>query len=129
MFSTNSGFASFSTNDLPATWHFYKEVLKLQVHASGDNLNVTFPNGTHVLIYGKDDHVPASHTVLNIMVDDVPAAAAQLREAGIELEALPWTDEDHISRGSGHGMPTIAWFKDPGGNWVSIIEITDKDLT
>lgn len=128
MFSSNSGFASFSTNDLAAAWHFYKQVLGLHVHAVGDNLNVTFPNGTHVLIYGKEGHTPADHTVLNIMVDSVVEAAARLRAAGVTLENILDTDQDGVSPGKGHGMPSIAWFKDPAGNWLSIIEVTESDL-
>lgn len=128
MFSANSGFASFSTNDLPAAWHFYKETLGLQVHAVGNNLNLTFPNGARVLIYGKDDHTAASHTVLNIMVEDVAKSAARLHDAGVELEKSPWADDDGIQHGEGSGMPTIAWFRDPAGNWISLIEATDQDL-
>lgn len=129
MFGSNSGFASFSTNDLPATWHFYKERLGLNVHPAGDNLNITFANGTHVLIYGKEDHTPASHTVLNIMVDDITAAAASLKEAGIELEHILDAQEDGVARPHRHGMPSIGWFRDPAGNWVSIIEVTDKQIS
>lgn len=129
MFSTNSAFASFSTNDLPATWHFYKETLGLQVHPVGDNLNITFPNGTHVMIYGKADHTPASHTVLNIMVDDITAAAARLKSEGIELEKILDTSDDGVSHSKHRDMPSIGWFRDPAGNWLSIIETTDKAIS
>ncbi|WP_062208196.1 VOC family protein [Demequina oxidasica] len=129
MFGSNSGFASFSTNDLPATWDFYKGKLGLQVHAVGDDLNITFANGTHVLIYGKEDHVPASHTVLNIMVEDITEAAAMLKHAGIELERILDSGADGISRSPGQGMPNIGWFKDPAGNWLSIIETTDEAIS
>jgi catechol 2,3-dioxygenase-like lactoylglutathione lyase family enzyme len=128
MFGSNSAYASFSTDDLPAAWHFYKETLGLQVHPVGNNLNLTFPNGTHVMIYRKDGHVPASHTVLNIMVKDIDAAASRLREAGIQLEHVADSDDEGVSHSKRHGMPSIAWFKDPAGNWVSIVEVTEEDI-
>ncbi|WP_430867158.1 VOC family protein [Demequina aurantiaca] len=128
MFGSNSAFASFSTDNLPATWEFYKETLGLQVHPVGDNLNISFPNGTHVMIYGKEGHTPASHTVLNIMVEDIDEAAAKLRAAGVKLEDVMDATTDGISHGKGLGMPSIAWFRDPAGNWLAIIEVSDKDI-
>ena len=73
---------------------------------------------THVLVYLKEDHVPASHTVLLLSVADVEAEAADLKARGITLADLPYTDEDGIARDE--SMPPTAWFQDPAGNWVAV---------
>jgi hypothetical protein len=75
-----------------------------------------------VLVYPKDDHTPATFTILNFPVDNIEAAVAALESAGIEFESYeePKTDEQGIHRGGG---PLIAWFRDPAGNILSVLEL------
>jgi predicted enzyme related to lactoylglutathione lyase len=80
--------------------------------------------GAQAFVYPKDDHAPASHTVLNFVVDDVDAAVDRLGEAGVRFEQYGGelqTDEKGIAR-SPDGGPAIAWFKDPVGNTLSVLE-------
>jgi hypothetical protein len=87
-------------------------------------LELHLGSGAHVLVYPKGAaHTPASFTVLNFPVPDVPAAVAELLERGVRFERYPGTpvetDEDFVFRGGG---PLIAWFTDPGGNVLSVVE-------
>ena len=83
-------------------------------------------DGADVFVYPKDDHVPATHTVLNFIVDDVDAAVDRLSEAGLRFEQYDQgelkTDEKGIARAP-DGGPAIAWFKDPAGNTLSVLEL------
>lgn len=84
-------------------------------------LQLTLSGGGTVMVYPKDDHKPATYTVLNFTVDDAEKAVDALVEKGIKLEHYEGFDQDEkgISRGMG---PTIAWFKDPAGNILSVLE-------
>jgi catechol 2,3-dioxygenase-like lactoylglutathione lyase family enzyme len=121
MFQNNHAFSGFSTNNLPKTKEFYGKTLGLNVSEVMGSVEVKFPGGQHVFIYPKDDHKPASYTTLNIEVDDVERAVDQLTAAGVSMERYPEFNQDAkgIMRGNG---PTIAWFKDPAGNILSVIE-------
>lgn len=120
-------FSSFSVNDIDKAKKFYGKTLGIDVSDSeegGLQLNVE-DTGT-VFLYPKDDHEPATFTVLNFSVDDIEQAVDELTNRGIEFESYEGemeTDEKGIFRGkeSGHG-PNIAWFKDPAGNFLSVIE-------
>lgn len=125
MLGSSKAFGTFSTDSVEQAAQFYGEVLGIDAHVDhemGAMLTLTFPHGATFLIYEKEDHSPASHTVVMFPVDDVEATAARLKEAGVALERLPWTDEDGIARDPEHGMQT-AWFKDPAGNWLSILRV------
>ena len=125
MFKDTKTFSSFSADDISAAKKFYGETLGVEV--SDDNeegvLSLKLGGGS-VMIYPKEDHEPASFTVLNFPVDDIEDAVAKLKERGVRFEQydLPGlkTDADGISRGN--GGPTIAWFKDPAGNILSVLE-------
>jgi hypothetical protein len=91
-------------------------------------LNLKFPGGQSVFIYPKPDHQPATYTALNIEVDNVDRAVDELTAAGVQMERCPAAmglnqDAKGIMRGNG---PTIAWFKDPAGNILSVIEPTSS---
>jgi predicted enzyme related to lactoylglutathione lyase len=116
-------FSGFSVDDIDAAQKFYGETLGLNVE-KGDMgiLTLKLKGGKNVLLYPKDDHEPATFTVLNFPVDDIDTAVAELSSLGVEFEQYEHlrTDEKGISRES--GGPPIAWFKDPAGNILSVLE-------
>ena len=127
MFKQANAFSGFSVKDLEEAKAFYGERLGCTIDDGGMGLELQFPNGHTVFIYEKEDHVPASFTILNFPVDDIDAAIESLIEAGIKLERydnLPAPqDEKGVLRGKAAGMgPDIAWFKDPAGNILAILE-------
>ena len=122
--SASKAFSGFSSNDLDAAKRFYGETLGLDVRDDNGIVTLNLAGGTNVLIYPKDDHVPAEYTCLNFPVADVPAAVDELTAAGITFERYDGHNQDE--RGVAHnGGPLIAWFKDPAGNILSIIEDTE----
>ncbi len=127
MFKNNSVFSSYSVNDLDTSLNFYTAVLGLSVSKTKEGLNIKWSNGHSVFLYQKDDHTPATFTVLNFIVDDINESTDILKSKGILLERYDNTvmtaDEKGIYRGkaSGNG-PDIAWFKDPASNILSIIQ-------
>jgi len=123
MFKDAKSFSSFSVNDLQEAKEFYGEKLGLDVSQTPEGLELHTEDNV-VFLYPKPNHTPASFTVLNFSVDDIEAAVDELNSLGINLEHynLPdiKTDQRGIARGP-HG-PTIAWFKDPAGNILSVVE-------
>jgi catechol 2,3-dioxygenase-like lactoylglutathione lyase family enzyme len=127
MLKDSKAFSGFSAGDIPKAKEFYSQTLGLNVTESHGLLTLRLAGGNNVLIYPKPNHVPASFTVLNFPVNDVDRAVDALTERGVRFEKydLPdlKTDNKGIMRGNG---PTIAWFKDPAGNILSVIEDTAK---
>ena len=123
IFKEAKSFSSFSVNDLQKAKEFYGQTLGLDIKETPEGLELHIGSNT-VFLYPKPNHTPASFTVLNFAVDDIEAAVADLNALGVTLERynLPdiKTDERGIARGP-HG-PTIAWFKDPAGNILSVLE-------
>ena len=123
MFKEAKSFSSFSVNDLGKAKEFYGETLGLELKESPEGLEL-HPGNNVVFLYPKPNHTPASFTVLNFHVDDIEEAVDELKSLGVSLEHydLPdiKTDERGIARGP-HG-PIIAWFKDPAGNILSVLE-------
>jgi len=122
MADLSNAFSGFSTDDVAAARAFYEGTLGLDVSVDHELLFLHF-SGRDVLIYPKGPaHTPATYTVLNFPVDDVPGTVAELRGRGVEFEKYAGTpvqtDDDFVFRGGG---PLIAWFKDPAGNILSII--------
>jgi catechol 2,3-dioxygenase-like lactoylglutathione lyase family enzyme len=122
MLAQSPAFSGFSSNDIPATRRFYAETLGLDISEEGDNLTLNLAGGAKVLVYPKEDHQPATYTCLNFPVPDVDAAVDELTQRGVRFEHYGpefGQDERGIMRDNG---PTIAWFKDPVGNVLSVIE-------
>jgi catechol 2,3-dioxygenase-like lactoylglutathione lyase family enzyme len=122
MLANRPAFSGFSTDDIPKAKEFYGETLGIDVSEENGMLTLKFPGGQNVLIYPKDDHQPATFTVLNIRVEDIDGAVDGLAANGVRFEHYGESagqDERGISRGYG---PPIAWFKDPAGNIISIIQ-------
>lgn len=123
MFENTKAFSGFSVNDIPAAKRFYGETLGLKVTEENGLLTLHIAGDRPTLVYPKDDHEPAVFTILNFPVDDVEAAVEALKERGVEFERYEGTpvetDEKGVFRGGG---PLIAWFKDPAGNVLSVIQ-------
>jgi catechol 2,3-dioxygenase-like lactoylglutathione lyase family enzyme len=124
MLADSPAFSGFSVNDPVAARRFYEETLGLRVSAMTEMeglLRLHVGSGPDVLVYPKEDHVPATFTVLNFPVPDVEKAVDELTARGVRFEKYenPPTDEKGIMRAGG---PLIAWFTDPAGNVFSVIQ-------
>ncbi len=125
MFKNTKAFSGFSVNDLKKAKEFYGDTLGLEVsEAEMGHLDLHLAGGSHILIYPKSDHTPATFTILNFPVADIDEAVDQLTKLGIRFEQYDQpeikTDAKGIARGT--GGPNIAWFKDPAGNILSVLE-------
>jgi catechol 2,3-dioxygenase-like lactoylglutathione lyase family enzyme len=122
MFRNNQAYSGFSVDDISKAKDFYGQTLGMNVSETNGMLSLEIANGGHVLIYPKPNHKPATYTMLNLPVADVEKAVDELTAAGVQFEHYEGemaTDAKGIMRGNG---PTIAWFKDPAGNIISVIE-------
>jgi predicted enzyme related to lactoylglutathione lyase len=124
MLNTNKAFSSFSVNDIAKAKDFYGKTLGLQISSGPEGtLVLELSNSAKALMYPKPNHQPATFTVLNFPVDSVDKAVDDLSKRGVHFEIYNEpglkTDQRGISRGNG---PTIAWFKDPAGNILSVLE-------
>jgi predicted enzyme related to lactoylglutathione lyase len=130
MLERSQAFSSFSVNDIPRAKHFYGKVLGIDVEEDRDMGTLTLKpaGGATVMVYGKPNHVPATFTVLNFPVKDVEQAVKELKGKGVRFEVYDdgdlKTDPQGIARGN--GGPTIAWFKDPAGNILSVLQDTER---
>ena len=114
-------FSGFSSNDIAAAKRFYGETLGMEVSEEDGMLTLHLAGGARVLVYPKPNHEPASFTVLNFPVSDIDAAVEQLTAAGVTFEHYEGMNQDArgIMRDQG---PPIAWFKDPAGNVLAVLE-------
>lgn len=123
MFENSKGYSGFSVDDVDKAKEFYGQTLGLDVSESNGMLELQVADATKVLAYPKDNHIPATFTILNFPVDDVEQAVDELTERGVRFEIYDEddfkTDEKGILRGQG---PDIAWFKDPAGNILSVLK-------
>src|SRR6266516_8037684 len=123
MLENSKEFSGFAANDIQKAKEFYGKTLGLKVSESHGLLTLHLAGGNNVLIYPKPNHLPAIFTVLNFPVDDVDQAVDELTKHGVRFEIYDSpdikTDKKGIMRGKG---PTIAWFKDPAGNILSVLE-------
>jgi len=123
MFKDSKGFAGFSVNDLAKAKEFYGQTLGLATTEMSGMLELSFPDNGKVVIYPKEDHQPAVFTVLNLPVNDIEASIEELKNAGITMEHYDKpgfkTDEKGIVAYEG---TKAAWFKDPAGNIIALLE-------
>ena len=123
MFKDTEAFSGFSVSDIPRAKQFYGETLGLNVTEENGMLMLHLAGGGTVLVYPKENHEPATFTILNFPVPDVEETVDRLTQAGVSFEHYEGsdlqTDEKGIMRGEG---PTIAWFKDPAGNILSVLD-------
>jgi len=121
MFGTAKAFGSFAVDDLAAARKFYGETLGLQVSEEGGPLMLHLADNQRILVYPKPDHTPASFTVLNFQVTDIDRAVDDLAARGVRFERYEAFDQDEkgVVR---EGGQSIAWFTDPAGNVVSVLQ-------
>ncbi|MFI7574934.1 VOC family protein [Micromonospora sp. NPDC049497] len=124
MFRDTRAFSGFSVDDTDRAMRFYADTLGLRVSkddAMGGMLTLHVAGDRDILVYPKEDHVPASYTVLNFPVDDIDTAVDELTARGVRFaryDGMP-QDEKGVMRGNG---PSIAWFTDPAGNVLSVLQ-------
>jgi len=122
MLKDSKAFSGFSVDDIPKAKQFYGGTLGLEVSEAQGLLTLHLAGGATVLVYPKPNHVPATFTVLNFPVADIEKAVERLTKSGVRFERYEGTlktDKLGIFRG---GEPLIAWFKDPAGNILSVLE-------
>jgi catechol 2,3-dioxygenase-like lactoylglutathione lyase family enzyme len=123
MLAQSKAFSGFAVDDLEQAREFYADTLGLDVKAIEEPglLNIRLAGGRDVLVYPKGDFEPATYTILNFPVDDVEAAVDDLAGRGVAFERYDGMEQDEkgIARGPG---PEIAWFKDPAGNILAVLE-------
>ncbi|GAA3965703.1 VOC family protein [Pedobacter ginsengiterrae] len=127
MLKNSKAFSSFAVNDIPKAKDFYEHTLGLTVK---DNpmgiIEIEVSGSSNLMVYPKPNHTPATFTVLNFPVDNIDDAVDKLTNKGVVFEQYDdeqlKTDEKGISRGN--GGPSIAWFKDPSGNILSVLEVS-----
>jgi catechol 2,3-dioxygenase-like lactoylglutathione lyase family enzyme len=124
MFKDTKAFSGFSVNDLAAAKAFYSQTLGLEVEDSPAGLMLRIAGGNGTLIYPKADHTPATYTILNFPVVNIDQAVDALTSNGVAFESYAnLTDERGIARGIATQQgPDIAWFKDPAGNILSVLQ-------
>ena len=126
MFKPKTAFSGFSVNDLANAKEFYTQTLGLQVVEEGAGLRLHLPGGGTAFAYPKDDHQPATFTLLDFVVDDIDEAVDELKSRGVSFERYAGMSQDEkgIMRGISQNMgPDIAWFKDPAGNFLAVLQM------
>jgi predicted enzyme related to lactoylglutathione lyase len=121
MFAYTEAFSGFSVNDIAQAKKFYAETIGVEVTEEYGMLTLHLAGGRNTLIYPKPDHTPATYTILNFRVEDIDAAVDELTRRGVNFERYQGMDYDAkgINRGGG---PFIAWFTDPAGNILSVLQ-------
>jgi catechol 2,3-dioxygenase-like lactoylglutathione lyase family enzyme len=121
MFGTTKAFSGFAVDDIPAARKFYEETLGLKVTEEHGMLTLHIAGDRPILVYPKPDHTPATYTILNFPVDDIDKAVDELTGRGVRFERYDQVpaDEKGVFRGGG---PLIAWFTDPAGNVLSVLQ-------
>ena len=124
MFKDSNAFSGFAVKDLAAAKSFYGDTLGLDARDGPMGmLELHLSNGAVVLVYPKEDHEPANYTMLNLQVKDVDAAVDQLTKAGVRMEHYgPDFGQDEKGIARDERGPTIAWFKDPSGNIIAVLD-------
>ncbi|GAA2405169.1 VOC family protein [Streptomyces coeruleofuscus] len=121
MFGSTKAYSGFSVNDIEAARKFYGDTLGLRVSEEHGMLILHIAGGRDILVYPKEEHTPATYTILNFPVDDIEAAVDELSRRGVRFERYDHlkADDKGIFRGGG---PLIAWFTDPAGNVLSVLQ-------
>lgn len=120
MFEHTKAFSGFSVDDLAAAKAFYADVLGVRVTEERGMLTLHLAGDRDTIVYPKPDHQPATYTILNFPVDDIDGAVDELARRGVRFERYDSVDDKGIFRAMG---PPIAWFRDPAGNILSVIQL------
>lgn len=123
MFKQTRAFSSFSVDNLEKAKRFYIETLGLKVVENKMGLiELHVSEGNKILIYPKPNHTPATFTILNFNVDNIDDAVEELLKLGVIFEQYNEVNLKTDQKGICRGRPNIAWFKDPSGNILSVLE-------
>lgn len=125
MLKDAEAFNGFAVDDLEKARNFYAETLGLDLEGYEKGIpliSLNLPGTGTTMIYAKPDNEPANHTILNFRVDDINAEVDDLTSRGVEFERYDELDQDEKGISEGGGGPRIAWFKDPAGNVISVLE-------
>jgi predicted enzyme related to lactoylglutathione lyase len=123
IFKNTKAFSSFSVNDLEKAKEFYGQTLGLEVSQSEEGLSLHLKGDNEIFIYPKPDNTPATFTILNFAVDDVDQTVDDLTQLGVHFQIYNEGELKTDDKGVFRGKPKIAWFKDPAGNFLSILEM------
>jgi catechol 2,3-dioxygenase-like lactoylglutathione lyase family enzyme len=121
MFANTKAFSGFAVGDLAQARQFYGDTLGITTSEQNGLLTLHLAGGRDTLVYPKPDHVPATYTILNFVVDDIDKAVDELAGRGVQFERYEGAAQDDkgINRGGG---PYIAWFRDPAGNILAVLQ-------
>jgi catechol 2,3-dioxygenase-like lactoylglutathione lyase family enzyme len=122
MFEHTRAFSGFAVDDIPRARQFYGETLGIPISEENGLLHLHIAGDRDTLIYPKPDHTPATFTILNFPVEDIVATVDELTARGVQLERYDGLDQDEKGIARGGGGPEIAWFKDPAGNILSVLQ-------
>jgi catechol 2,3-dioxygenase-like lactoylglutathione lyase family enzyme len=121
MFASTTAFSGFAVGDLDQARHFYGDTLGITTSEQNGLMTLHLAGGRDTLVYPKPDHAPATYTILNFVVDDIDKAVDELTGRGVQFECYEGSgqDEKGINRAGG---PYIAWFTDPAGNILAVLQ-------
>jgi catechol 2,3-dioxygenase-like lactoylglutathione lyase family enzyme len=122
MLESSKAFSGFAVDDLERAQQFYGGTLGLSTSEENGLLFLHLAGGRDTLVYPKPDHAPATYTILNFPVDDIDAAVDELGERGVSFERYDGFDQDAKGISRAPNGPPIAWFRDPAGNILSVLE-------
>jgi predicted enzyme related to lactoylglutathione lyase len=122
MFGNTKAYSGFAVDDLPTAREFYEQILGLDVSGDGDLITLHLAGGRDTIVYAKPDFTPATYTILNFPVEDIDAAVDELNARGVRFERYDAIEQDERGISRGDRGPQIAWFTDPAGNILSVIE-------
>ena len=122
MFAETKAFSGFTVPDVEQASEFYEGTLGLNASVDNDLLILHLAGGRDTLVYPKPDHTPATYTILNFQVDDIDAAVDQLTQRGVQFERYEGFGQDEKGISRDQGGPPIAWFTDPAGNILAVLE-------
>jgi catechol 2,3-dioxygenase-like lactoylglutathione lyase family enzyme len=127
MFTDTKAFSSFAVDDAAAAKQFYGQTLGIQVEELAEGLmELRIAGGRTVLVYQKPDYTPATYTILNFPVDDIDTAVDELTRRGVSFERYEGFAQDGKGINRDDAGPPIAWFKDPSGNVLSVLEASPE---
>jgi catechol 2,3-dioxygenase-like lactoylglutathione lyase family enzyme len=122
MFADAKAFSGFAVDDLQKARDFYETTLGLRVSENNGLLMLHLAGDRDTLVYPKPDFIPATYTILNFPVEDIDAAVDELTARGVRLERYDGLGQDEKGIARGEGGPLIAWFTDPAGNILSVLQ-------
>ena len=123
MFENAKAFSGFAVDDLQRARGFYEETLGLKVSEEGDILTLHLAGDRDTLVYPKPDFTPATYTILNFPVEDIEATVDELAARGVHFERYDGFGQDERGISRAEDGPLIAWFRDPAGNILSVLEM------